>query len=124
MDEINKIRKAFFTHGESRNKIAKRFHRSWDTINKVVSMKREDLGNRGKRPSRGGTVVTPDVELAVEEYLKEEKEKFVRNKQRYTAKKIYDELLEKGVYKGSLRSMGELVKKLREKHGQSKKTSY
>ncbi len=124
MDEINKIRKAFFTLGESRNKIAKRFRRSWDTINNIVSMKREDLETRGKRPNRGGTVVTPDVERAVEEYLRDEKEKSVRKKQRYTAKKIYDDLLEKGVYSGSRRRMEELVKKLRDKHGQSKKTSY
>ena len=60
MDEINKMRKAFFTYGKSRNRIAYRFHRSWDTINKIVSMERENLKNRGKRPNRRGTVVTPE----------------------------------------------------------------
>jgi transposase len=124
MDEINKIRKAFFTHGESKNQIAKRFKRSWDTINQIVSMGREDLKNRGKRPSRGGTVVTSDVELAVEEYLKEEQGKLVKKKQRYTAKKIYEDLRAKGIFKGSIRSMQGVVKKLRGKHDQSKKPSY
>lgn len=124
MDETNKIRKAYFTDGENRSQIATRFNRSWDTINKIVSMKREDLKNRGKRPKREGTVITPEVEHAVEEYLKEEIEKSVKKKQRYTAKKIYTELKAKGIYKGSIRRMQEVVKKLREKHGQSKKTSY
>jgi transposase len=36
MDEINKVRKAYFTLGESKNAIAKRFKRSWETIDRIV----------------------------------------------------------------------------------------
>jgi len=124
MDEVNKIRKSYFTYGRSINKIAKEFKRSWDTINRIVSMEQENLGSRGKRPNRGGTVVTTEIEQAVDGYFKEEEEKSVRRKQRYTAKKIYDELRAKGIYKGSRRTMETLVKKLREKYGQSKAASY
>jgi transposase len=124
MDEVNKIRKAYFVYGFSINKIAKKFNHSWETIQKIVSMEQEELANRGKRPNRAGSVITPEVERAVEEYLKEEKEKCVRKKQRYTAKKIYEQLRARGIYKGSRRSMDNLVKRLREKHNQTKITSY
>jgi len=109
MDEFNKIRKAFFTNGESINKIAKKFRRSWDTINRIVSMKREDIEHRGKRPNREGKVITQEVINTVEEYLNEEKIKFVKRKQRYTARKIYEDLLRNGIYKGSRRRMEDLV---------------
>ncbi len=124
MDEVNKIRKAFFIHGHSINKIAKKINRSWDTIQRIVSMKQEELGSRGKRPNRKGTIITPEIKQVVETYLKDEIEKSVRRKQRYTAKKIYDELREKEIYKGSRRTMDNLVKLLREKYNQSKQKSY
>jgi len=124
MDEFNKIRKAYFTNGESVNKIAKKFHRSWETINNIISMEREEIENRGKRPNRKGKVITQEVIKAAEEYLKEEEMKFVKKKQRYTAKKIYEDLTKSGVYQGSKRRMEDLIKRLREKRDQSKKKSY
>ena len=66
MDEINKIRKAFFTHGESKNAIAKRFNRSWETIHRIVSKEREDFDNRGNRPNREGKVMTSEVLEAIQ----------------------------------------------------------
>lgn len=124
MDEVNKIRKAFFTHGESKNAIAKRFNRSWETVHRVVSLKREELENRGKRPNRGSRIVTDEVLRAIEAFLDEEVEKKVRKKQRYTIKKIYNELRSKGIYKGSERRIYDVVKNLREERSQSKKPSY
>lgn len=105
MDEINKIRKAFFTHGETKNAIAKRFHRSWETIDRIVSANREELENRGNRPNRKAKVMTLEVVRAIEAYLDEEVEKKIKRKQRYTARKIYKELKAKGIYKGSERSV-------------------
>lgn len=124
MDEINKIRNAFFIDGESKNAIAKRFNRSWDTVDRIVSMKDEDLKFRGKRPKRKCKVITPEVLEAIEKYIIEEKEKLVKKKQRYTAKKIYEDLVEKGTYKGSLRRIEDTVQALRHKHSQLKTQSY
>ena len=103
MDEINKIRKAYFTHGESKNAIAKRFKRSWETIDRIVSTEREALENRGRRPGKESTVITPEVIQSIHAYLDEEIERKVRRKQRYTARKIYNLLKEQGIYKGSER---------------------
>ena len=124
MDEVNKIRKAFFTHGESKNSIAIRFNRSWETVHRIVSMNREELENRGKRPNRGSKVITDEILRAIEAFLDEEVEKKVRKKQRYTTKKIYHELRSKGIYKGSERRIYDVVKNLREQRSQSKKQSY
>jgi len=95
MDEINKIRKAFFTSGESKHKIAKRFNRSWDTVNRIVDASREKLEERGKRPNSLKKVATPEVVQAVDKYLEEEVQKKVKRKQRYRAKIIYKELSQK-----------------------------
>ena len=124
MDEVNKIRKRFFTHGENKSQIAKKFNCSWDTVNRIVNMERDDLSNRGKHPSRSKKVMTPEVVEAIEKYFEEEKEKRVRRKQRYTAGQIYRELKEKKIYKGSIRRMQEMVKLLREKHSQTKEPSF
>lgn len=124
MDEINKIRKAFFTYGESKNAIAIRFNRSWETVHRIVSMKREELESRGKRPNRGSKVVTAEVLREIEALLDEEVEKKVKRKQKYTVKKIYNELRSKKIYSGSERRIYDIVKDLREKRNQSKKPSY
>jgi len=124
MDEINKIRKAFFTHGETKNAIAKRFNRSWDTIHRIVSMEREEFENRGNRPNRKAKVMTPEILLAIQAYLDEEVEKRVKKKQRYTGRKIYNDLRAKGIYKGSERRIQYTVRRLREEQNQSKKQSF
>jgi len=124
MDEINKIRKAFFTEGESKNAIAIRFRRSWDTIDRIVTMKREDLKNRGKRPNRESKVITPVVLQEIESLLDEEVKKNVKKKQRYTARKIFKVLREKGKYEGSERRIQDTVRRLREERSQLKKQSF
>ncbi len=41
MDEVNKIRKAYFSNGEeTKNAISKRFKRSWNTIATIVNSTR------------------------------------------------------------------------------------
>ena len=80
MGETNKIRKCFFTGGESRNEIAKKFNRSWATIDRILSLSREELEQKGKHPSRFKSVMTPKVIEAIESYLKEEEEKKIKKR--------------------------------------------
>jgi transposase len=124
MDEINKIRKDFFTNGLTKSEIAKKYTRSWDTINRIVKTEREDLENRGKRQIRKKKVMTEDVIQAIEAYLDEEVEKNVKRKQRYTARQIYNNLKEKKIYKGSRRRMEEIVGALRLKRNQTKTEAF
>jgi len=123
MDEINKIRKAY-SNGESKNALAKKFNRSWDTINRIVEATHEELVNRGKRKSRKRSVITEEVIKEIKCYLEEEKKKNVRRKQRYTAHVIYRELKEKGIYKGQLRQLQTAVKEIRDRLSQTKEASY
>lgn len=89
-----------------------------------VNMNQEDFEGRGKRPSRKAKVITPEIIAAIEAYLDEEVEKKVKRKQRYTARKIYNNLRERGIYQGSERSVHDVVKKLREQRGQPKLRSF
>ena len=123
MDEINKIRKSFFD-GTNKHQLALQYNRSWETIDRIVSMDRENLNHRGKRPSRQSPVMTKEVVAAIEGYLDEEERLAVKRKQRYTAQVIYRELKDRGIYRGSIRRMQETVKKLRHERGQTKEKSY
>lgn len=120
MDEFNKIRKAFFNEGLSVNEIAHKFNRAWDTINTIVHVSRDDIDDRGKREVKEPKVATQEVVNAILAYFEEEKRLRVKKKQRYTAKKIFDDLKLKGVYNGSERTLQALVKKLRREHAESK----
>jgi transposase len=124
VDEINKVRKAYFTLGESKNSIAKRFKRSWETIDRMVTSTRKELENQGKREGKKKTVITPDVEATKNTLLDEEVEKKVKRKQRYTARAIYNILKEREIYKGSEKHIETTIKKLREKRNQPKNISY
>jgi transposase len=121
MDEINKIRKDFFVHEEKKHEIAKKYQRSWATINRVVSKTREELEQPSSRPNRKCQVITPEVIKVIEAYLDEEVELKVKRKQRYTTQKIYDDLKSKGIYKGAIRRLHDIINRLRKDRGQSKK---
>ena len=92
MDEVNRIRKKFFVKGETRGRIAKICSRSWDTVNRIVNMDREELKERGKRPQRQKTVMTDNVIKAINDLLDYEVAAGIKRKQRYTAHQIYKEL--------------------------------
>lgn len=124
MDEINKIRKSFFTHGLTRAAIAKKYNRSWDTVNRLVNMERDELENRGKRPRRSRQVMTEEVIEAIKKYLDEEEEKCVKKKQKYTGLQIFRELTEKKIYSGSRRRMHEVISILRQERGQASKPTF
>lgn len=124
MDEVNKIRKQVLIQGKTRNQVAKELHYSWDTVNRVTKIKREDLEKRGKRRSRERTVMTDTVMKAISDLLDYEESISVKRKQRYTAFQIYKELSEKGIYHGSQRRMETVVRDLRKKRGQVKPSTF
>ena len=123
MDETNKIRKAY-RNGDSINALAKRFSRSWTTIKKIVETSRGDLENRGKRPTREGKVITPEVIAEIDRYLEEEEQCKVWKKQRYTASTIFKDLRAKEVYKGSQRRLQEAVSQQRRERLQERPKGY
>jgi transposase len=114
MDEFNKIRKAYFVDGLNANEIAIKFKRSWTTVNKIVNASRDEAAFE-KKLTRVAKVSTQEVIDAIVERIEKEVLLNVKKKQRSTAKKIYEELVENGIYKGSRRRMQELVKDVREK---------
>ncbi len=61
MDEFNKIRKAFFQEGLSINEIARKFKRSWETVDVIVKTSRDELEERGDRAGRASKVATEVV---------------------------------------------------------------
>jgi transposase len=125
MDEMNKIRKAFYIDGLCVNEISQKFKRSWGTVNEIVKTPRDDLENYDKQVrKRESTVATQEVIDAIESYLEKEIKLGVKKKQRYRANVIFKELTAKGIYKGSQRRMQELVKKARDLYGQIEPKSY
>ena len=125
MDEVNKIRKAFYTEGFSINEIARKFKRSWSTVNEIIKTPREELENRDKQErNRESTVGTQEVIDAINVYLDKEIRLGVKRKQRYRSNVIFKELKEKGIYKGSKRRLQELVKEARKNRGQIEPKSY
>jgi hypothetical protein len=121
MDEINKIRKDYFVNGLNLHQIATKYARSWATINEYVSLSEESIRSRGKRPGRKKKVITPEVITAIEDYLQDEINKKVHRKQRYSSEYIFKKLKENGLYKGSSRSLRDVIKKIREDLKQNKK---
>jgi transposase len=125
MDEVNKIRKAYYVDGLSVNEIARKFKRAWGTINEIVKVSREELENHDiQERKRESTVATQDVIDAINSYLEKEIRLGVKKKQRYRANVIFKELTEKGIYKGSQRRIQELVKEARRIRGQIETKSY
>ncbi len=91
MNEIKKIKKAFFEEGLSKNQICKQFHRSWETIDKIIKTSLEELEEREHDTfigNRKATVGTPCVLLHIKSMLLEEKALRIKKKQRLTSKVI------------------------------------
>ena len=124
MDETNKIRKLYFSDGKTRNEIARTFNRSWNTIDNITKLPREQLPLRGKRPCREKTVATVEVILAVEGILDKQDLLHVKKKQRYTASFIFKELVRQGIYNGTERSMRTIVKKIRKRRKTDNQQSF
>ena len=125
MDEVNKIRKAFYSEGFSINEISKKFKRSWSTINVIVKTPRDELENPDKKErNRESTVGTQEVIDAINDYLDKEVRLGVKRKQRYRSKVIFNELTAKNIYKGSKRRIQQLVKEARKNRGQIEPKSF
>jgi transposase len=124
MIEIRKIRKAFFEEGLNKNEISKQFHRSWDTVNRIINASMEDLEKETIRGHRQATVGTLEVLEAIRGMLLSERAERIKKKQRLTSKIIYEELVKKGIYSGSPRRLEEIVKKERIALGLAMPQSY
>ncbi len=125
MDEVNKIRKAFYKEGFTINELAKIYKRSWTTINKIIKTPRELLEDPSRKErNRESTVGTKEVIDAINGYLDKEVRLDVKRKQRYRSNAIFKELREKGLYKGSKRRLQELIKEARRIRGQIDPKSY
>ena len=125
MDEVNKIRKAFYSEGFSINEIAKKFKRSWSTINVIIKTPREELENPDKKKrNRESIIGTQEVIDAINVYLDKEVRLGVKRKQRYRSNVIFKELTKNGIYKGSKRRLQELVKEVRKNRGQIEPKSF
>jgi len=124
MDEINKIRKEYFSQGKSINAIAKKYNRSWNTVKTYITMSREEIEERVKRPARMKLVATEEVLQAIRDMLTQERLLNVKKKQRYTAQVIYEELTSKGIYHGSPRTMRNILTPLRKEMEQNSHQGY
>jgi hypothetical protein len=124
MDEINKIRKCYYKEGNNINEIAKRFNRSWHTIKSLIFAPRQTLKDRGKRPNRASGVLTQRIIEEVNKYLDNELKCSVKKKQKYSATFIYRDLVDKGIYSGSSRSLRGLIARLRNKRGQAQQRTF
>lgn len=100
MDEVNKIRKTYFGNGETKNELANRFTRSWNTIDTIVKTDREQVSTRGKRPGRKATVATEAVKNEIRKVLQEEERLKVKKKQRRKAAFFYKDLTRRGLHNG------------------------
>lgn len=124
MDECNKIRKEFHVNGKSKYQIAKDFRRSWASVDKIVSMDTKALCQRGKRPGKKRTVITPEVERKIQEFLDFEQNKGVHKKQRFTAVYIFKKLKEEQLYQGSSKRLRTTVARMRKERKQEKTESF
>jgi transposase len=114
MDEFNKIRKAYFIDNKTINEISLEFKRSWATIRRIINTSRDEFSLE-KKQVRSSKVSTQEVMDAIIDKIQEEDRLRVKKKQRATAKKLYEELTERGIYHGSQRRMQELVHEVRTK---------
>jgi transposase len=108
MDEINKIRKEFFSNQKPIDQIARKYSRSWDTIKKIVSTPEHKLGSITKR-NKENSVITPEVQTKINELIEYEVARKVPKKQRYTAKVICKIVKEECAYKGSAKRIRTIV---------------
>ncbi|MFH1733694.1 MAG: hypothetical protein ABIE92_03210 [bacterium] len=123
MYKVKTIRAQYQVDGKKINQLAGFHGYSWSTVKNMVELSEEDLERRGKR-NRAFPVATPEVRQAISNILKEEVLKNVPVKQRHTARCIFRDLTEQGIYKGSERRLETLVKEERRKLGISMGASY
>lgn len=103
MDEINKIKKEHFKEGKTINAVARKYKRSWATVNNLVNAKEEDLSSRGKRPNRQKSLLTDKLKDRINELLDISEHLRSSSKQKYTTVYLYKKLCEEGLYHGSER---------------------
>lgn len=120
MDEISKIIKDYNKNSMSVEAIARKYNRSWATVNTYISLSDEAIRQRGIR-NRANSVITEEVIKEINIFLDDEKEKKVHRKQRFTATYIYNNLKKRSVYKGGKKHLSDVIRGLRNSRNQQKK---
>ncbi len=119
IDEINKIKKEYFLQEKTKHQIAKKFNRSWSTINKCI--KNANSFQKKAKQIRRKRVLTSEIINHIKKYLDEEKQINCPRKQRYRAKFIYKKLREETNYRGSLSHLSCCLKNIRKEQKQELK---
>lgn len=114
------IRRRFLA-GQSKRRIAREMHISRNTVRKYCTG--ANVPWKTKPYKRKNTVMTPEIEQTIVDWLNEEQDALnndhVFKKQKYTAKRIYDRLCEEKGYLGSETTIRSKVHDLRAKMSQA-----
>ena len=113
MDRIQEIRRKYFGEGESIRGIARELGMSRRTVRRYVQSDGPwEYTLQEPRPSP----VSDEIEPVVREIIEGDVQ--VRNKkQRHTARRIYERLVEEHAYRGSERTVRRLVASLKKEKG-------
>jgi transposase len=112
MNIVNKIRKEFLSNKKI-DPIAKKYHCSWSTINKIVNSSPDELAVRGQR-KRTKLLFTPELQARIIELLDLQDSKKVHRKQRYKAPALFKILRAENLYSGSPRYFRQILKSIQD----------
>lgn len=112
VDQYQLIRSLYSQKGLSQREIAKRLGISRNTVKKYC--KGEHPPFKKATRNRKRTVITPEVESFIMSCLKEDDEERIA-KQKHTAKRIYDRLVQELGFAGGESTVRHFVKELKEK---------
>jgi transposase len=112
VDQYQLIRSLYSQKGLSQREIAKRLGISRNTVKKYC--KGEHPPFKKATRNRKRTVITPEVESFIMSCLKEDDEERIA-KQKHTAKRIYDRLVQELGFAGGESTVSHFVKELKEK---------
>lgn len=110
MQDYDEIRRRFLA-GESQRHIAKMTGVSRNTVKKYCE--RNAVPRERKTPDRESTILTPDVVRFIQSWLDEDSRQGLK-KQKYTAKRIYDRLVEETGFTGGESTIRAKVHELKE----------
>lgn len=113
MAKVHDIRKAFFEEGLSISRIAEEQGIDRKTVRKYIDQ--EDWNQPAKKSSRSRPGILEDFKPTIDAWLEEDRRR--RRKQRHTAKRVYDRLVEEKQFSGSYRTVALYVGQRRRELG-------
>jgi transposase len=112
VDQYQLIRRLYAVEGLSQREIARRLGISRNTVKKYCKGEYTPFAKTSRNRQR--QVITPEVEEFIKKCLKEDEEEQVA-KQKHTAKRIYDRLVEELGFTGGESTIRHYVKELKDK---------